>query len=258
MNGGNLIKQFARLGAKLELRPQPSGFSVDVTRDRRSTGFAVAVSPGTEASVSDVQPRDRHLVLVIHEGSGGPHKFLCGHDERDWFAAAVPDASVTNVRGAKEALKPGIVRQAELRQGIKRQHRNRRRNAAFVRQGEWFFLPTPDLVVDPLTVLRNEPISRGRGKPHLTEFLVRTGGELVYVSRQYPRGLSQTSYRRLISKKPSLANIPWSTMRHNPSVYVRGRVRHPDHKTIHLDCWHQVVMNTENQAASMSHLAFLD
>ena len=92
----------------------------------------------------------------------------------------------------------------------------------------------------------------------MTEFLVRTGGELVYVSREHPQGLSETRYRRLIAKKPKAANLGWIAQRRNPAVFVRGRVRHPDHKTIQLDCWHQVVMNTENQAASMSHLAFLD
>jgi hypothetical protein len=258
MNAENLRKQFARMGAQLELRPQAFGFSVDVEREQRATRFAIALGPRAEASVGDVQPRDRHLVLVVSERFGAPHKFLCGHDERDWFAAALPDAGVSNVRSAKEALKPAPVRLALERMGVKRQHRNRRRNAAFVRQGEWFFLPVPTFRVDPLLVLRNEPISRGRGKPHMTEFLVRTGGELVYVSREHPQGLSETRYRRLIAKKPKAANLGWIAQRRNPAVFVRGRVRHPDHKTIQLDCWHQVVMNTENQAASMRHLAFLD
>jgi hypothetical protein len=258
MNTATLQKQFARMGAQLELRRRDDGFSVDVERERRATHFAISSGPGIEISVGDVQPRDRHLVLVIRDRLDQSHKFLCGHDERDWFAAALPNATVSNVRSAKEALKPAIVQRAELVQRVKRQHRNRRRNAAFVRQGEWFFLPAPELTFDPLIVLRGEPISRGRGKPHMTECLVRTGGELVYVSPLHPQGLSESRYRRLIAKKPSLANIGWRALRRNPAVFVRGRVRHPDHKTIRLDCWHQVVMNTESQAASMRHLAFLD
>jgi hypothetical protein len=55
-----------------------------------------------------------------------------------------------------------------------------------------------------------------------------------------------------------MAKLRWTQMRRNPEVFARGRVRHPDHKTIHLDDWHRVVMNTENQATSMSHLMFLD
>ena len=47
-------------------------------------------------------------------------------------------------------------------------------------------------------------------------------------------------------------------MQRNPLVYVRGRVRHPDHATINLRGWHRVVMNTESQARAMRNVAFLD
>lgn len=258
MNVASLQKQFTRMGAELALRPQSSGFSVDVRREKRNTRFEIALDPRTEVSVNDVQPRQRHLLLVIRQNGQAPQKFLCGHDERDWFAAAVPDTGVSNVRTAMEALKPRAVQEAQVKKRVKRQHRNRRRNAAFVRQGEWFFIPAPEMDVDPLTVLRDEPLVRGHGKPHMAEFLVRTGGELMYVLREYTRGLSEARYRRLIAKNPNKKNLAWRSMRRDPEVYVRGRVRHPDHKTIILDCWHRVVMNTETQAPSMSHLAFLD
>ena len=44
----------------------------------------------------------------------------------------------------------------------------------------------------------------------------------------------------------------------NTLVFVRGKVRHPDHKTIVLHGWHQVLMNTETQAVAMRHVAFID
>jgi hypothetical protein len=47
-------------------------------------------------------------------------------------------------------------------------------------------------------------------------------------------------------------------MRRNPTVYVRGRVRHVDHKTVVLDGWHQVLSNTENLSYAMRNIAFLD
>ncbi len=65
-------------------------------------------------------------------------KFLCGHDERDWFAAAVPETSgVATVSTAMEALKPQEVLAAQAGKGLKARHRNRRHNKAFIRQGEW-------------------------------------------------------------------------------------------------------------------------
>jgi hypothetical protein len=41
-------------------------------------------------------------------------------------------------------------------------------------------------------------------------------------------------------------------------VYAKGSVRHPDHATIHLATWHRVLMNTEQAARAMRHVAFLD
>jgi hypothetical protein len=41
-------------------------------------------------------------------------------------------------------------------------------------------------------------------------------------------------------------------------VYVRGRVRHPDHKTVVLDGWHQIFSNTEHLSAAMQNDVFLD
>jgi hypothetical protein len=253
-----LKKQFARMGARVAVTQRPTGFAVDIRRDKGGSLFDIALDGiASQVSVLDVQPRQRHLLLVVQRGE--THKFLCGHDERDWFAAAVPEVGgVSNVRAAMEALKPREVLAAQIRTRVKRQHRNRRRNAAFVRQGEWFFIPAPDLAVNPLLVLRNEPLSRGRGKPHMAELLCRTGGETVYVSREHPQGLTEANYQRLLAKNPAKKQLRWITMRRNPQVHVRGKVRHSDHKTIELNGWYRVFMNTESRAASMRHLAFLD
>ena len=113
-------------------------------------------------------------------------------------------------------------------------------------------------LVDERWVLRNEPIARGGGKPHICEELVRQGGQLVYVSSQHPNGLTEGQRGRLISRKPELRHLHWVAQRRNPSVFVRGRVRHPDHKTIILNGWHQVMMNTENESLAMRHVAFID
>jgi hypothetical protein len=201
----------------------------------------------------------RHLLLMSDQNDG-KHKFLCGHDERHWFVAAVPErAAVSSVKTAFEALKPVAVRQLETRLGVKPRKRNRRRNEAFVRQGEWFFVPMPEgTFVNERLVLRHEPIARGTGKPHICEEVVRQGGELVYVSSQHPQGVTESQRQRLISRRPKLRNLNWVAQRRNPTVLVRGRVRHPDHKTIILNGWHQVLMNTETQSIAMRHVAFID
>jgi hypothetical protein len=55
---------------------------------------------------------------MLREGSE-KHKLLCGHDERHWFIAAVPEsAPVGTVRSAKEALKLAEVQNAQAQKGL--------------------------------------------------------------------------------------------------------------------------------------------
>src|SRR5687768_14172185 len=185
MDTTNLLAKFARIGARMKVADRPSRrfraasgvVSLDIGEDRRGEYFEVArrgdVDP--EVAVLDVQPADRHLLLLVRDG-GEKQKFLCGHDERHWFVAAVPEsAPVGTVRQAKEALKPAEVQAVQGRRGLRAKARNRRKNAAYRRQGEWFFLPVPGFAVDEALVLRNEPLRRGNGgKPHWVEHCYRT------------------------------------------------------------------------------------
>ena len=76
-----------------------------------------------------------------------------------------------------------------------------RRCSAFRRQGEWFFIPVPELHVDDWLVLDDEPISRGAGgTPHVVENVYRRGGETVYVSSSHRNGISQAEYDQLKAK----------------------------------------------------------
>jgi hypothetical protein len=264
-----LESKFARIGARLKSADDfgrrrirmEGAVAFDVQSDRRGEFFEVLgrLDGATEIEVLDVQPADRHLLLMVRE-SGEKHKFLCGHDERHWFVAAVPEtAPVGTVRAAKEALKPAEVRTAQALARVGGAAGNRRKNAAYRRQGEWFFIPTPELVVHEALVLRDEPITRGNGgKPHRCQFCYRTGGVPVYVCRRYPNGVNEAEYQRVLEDRPESIRWGWRIMSRNAEVYVRGRVRHPDHRTITLHVWHRVLMNTETQAKAMRRVAFLD
>jgi len=230
--------------------------ALDVRQDRHGEYFLIsrAQASTTELVVLDVQPSDRHL-LLLSRSAAEKHRFLLGHDERHWFVAGIPESTpVSRVRDAKQALKPDVVQSRE--RGIRTKYRDRRSNAARNRQGEWFFVPAPNARVDRFFVLRNEPIARGGGKPHVCEELYRFGGETVYVSPGARNGLADEQYRALSEGERSRWN--WRVMRRNPRVYVRGRVRHPDHKTVVLDGWHEVLSNTENLSHAMRNVAFLD
>src|SRR5512141_3100589 len=136
-----LEKQFARMGARLKVnarqtirRSRFTGFAVDISKDGHGPFFDVTLGEDAarELEVLDIQPGQRHLLLLVREPDGhreAKHKYLCGHDERDWFAAAVPEASgVATVRTAMEALKPSEVLAAQAKKGLKARHRNRRQN----------------------------------------------------------------------------------------------------------------------------------
>src|SRR5689334_42133 len=133
-----LERRFAAIGARLSLAERPwfGEPRIDVGRDGRGERFDIRFAGGerdVELEVVDVQPRDRHLLLLVRNGDE-KSKFLCGHDERHWFVAAVPEAArgVTGVATAKAALQPPAVR--HLVERVRPKDPFRRRNTAYVRQ----------------------------------------------------------------------------------------------------------------------------
>lgn len=266
METGLLEKQFALMGARLRVGPvRRIGWrfespGIDIREDGRGEFFELRLSPGerVEYEVADLRRDARHLLLLARRGEA-KEKFLCGHDERHWFVCGVPGRSVSGVATALEALQPPLVRRSIHLNLRRSKNRFRRRNEAFVRQGEWFFVPAPRLVVDGRLVALNEPLSRGGGsKPHTCQFAFRTGGFGVLACHKYPQGVSEAAYRRLLAGKPEAGRWNWHRMVRDPQLYVRGRVWHRDHKTVVLDGWHRVVMNTEGEAPGLGRVVFLD
>ena len=250
-----LERRFAAIGARLKLDGPPLGApTIDVGLGQFVIRFA-GDGPSVDLEVVDVQPRDRHLLLLVRN-SGEKSKFLCGHDERDWFVAAIPESArgVTGVETAKAALQPDLVRAAVARSRPK--DRFRRRNSAYVRQGEWFFVPAPGLEPPTAFVRRDEPLSRGRGQVHVLELAYRRGGVVVWANSQHRAGISEAAYQRLTQNQRRGGG--WMQFTRDPELYAMGAVRHPDHATVVLRGWHRVVMNTEQSARAMQHVAFLD
>jgi hypothetical protein len=256
MSNQLLLRRFEDIGARAKL---VRAFSprIDVRVDRRGEYFELGVLGVRDADVRvlNIDNVDRALLLFVGHG-WEKSKFLCGFDERHWFVAAIPEAasSVWDVDSAKDALQPAAVRERVAR--VRPKDRFRRRNAAYVRQGEWFFVPAGALVVDEDEILRDEPLSRGWGKIHRLEFAYRVGGETVYVNEEFPTGLTRAEFDRLSPRQRR--NGPWQEMVRDPELYAKGSVSHPDHATIRLHGWHRVLMNTEREARAMRHVAFLD
>ena len=253
--GTTLARHFAAIGARLEVCHEPAApdYRFDVVRGRRGEYFELRGSRVDDLVAQHVDKRSRHILVcglergdvrkarvnerrLRHAAKPAVSRFLCGYDERHWFVAGIGDP-VTTVRDAKLSLAPAAIREAVARA----RHRDRRHNDLFTRQGEWFFVPAklPPLV-GWTPIHRNEPITRGRGKAHWCEELIRHGG--VTVRLYQGREINDAEFAELIAENPKLA---YRTMTRDAVVYVRGRVRHEDHATIQLDDWHRVYLNSE-------------
>jgi len=272
MNKELLKKNFNKMGAKVRFDSMRnhwnlSDFNLDViTNKNKSSHFNIVVDNDKildQLTVLDVKAKDRHLLLLRKEPilnrKGTPinyitSRYLIGHDERDWYVAGVPDdMRVSTVLQAKDALRPDLALNS-IKKNDKLKNRNKRRNKGFKRQGEWFFIPVYLDLSDEI-IYMNEPITRGRSKPHIVSEIVRKGGYTVHVHRLYPNGVSRKKKQELIEGG---LNMGWNQMTASARVYGRGNVRHPDHATIKLPGWHEIVPNTEERASKMGTLTFLD
>ena len=277
MDNTLIQKRFEEIGARVKFgeigtsRFNRVPVSIDIRTDKKGEYFQIDTLGDQLIEISSIDKKDRHL-LLLHRNKVNTdvqcgreiielYKFLCGHDETHWFVAAIPESvkGVTNVTAAKQALKPKAVVDAETKVGLTKHKKEAQRhnNDARRRQGEWFFIPT-DKEFKSIETLHNEPIRRGRGKPHICEELVRFGGNTVMVNRNHPNGITLGEYDKLVKNDPKVAKQFWNRMTRDMKVFVRGRISHPDHKTIILREWHEVVPNEENKAKGMQFMAFLD
>jgi hypothetical protein len=268
MSLNHLHKSFATIGARLRISSatgvEPGRVRLNVLTDDDGEFFDLGLSPESppEITVINIEPKDRHLLLLARDAQGRKSKFLLGEDERHLFVAGLPRLSPAGtVRQAMQVLKPPEVQAREI--GLSEKVRNRRKNPAFLRQGEWFFIPTPGLKPDPLRILHDEPISRGNGsKAHILEHCYREGGEVVYVCSQYPNGVDASEFARLQKidrQKPASERIwDWRQRKREAIVYGKGKVSHPDHRTIVLHEWCRVLLNEERHSTAMGKVVFLD
>ena len=259
MDNEVLTKHFKAIGVRIKFRSleAPSSwrrsselplFTLDIATDRRGEFFDIARGPDApEFELLQSKPKERHLLLYARDGQ----RFLCGHDERHWFVAAI-GKPVSTIRAAKQALLP-----QEIWDQIKNlppEEVDKRRNAVFLRQGEWFFVPANHEVPEAAVAIRNEPLQRSlENNSHICEEIYRTGGELVYIVGGAV--LSEKKYRDRLKQRINYRYRPYQTMIQNPIVYARGNVRHEDHATIRLRGWHRVFINAE---ITTTNVTFLD
>ena len=261
MNKKAIEKKFSRMGAEVRFgepdrRRKQVKTTIDIVEDKkRGEHFVIRPMPGDEAVVVNIDAKGRHMLVNLKDEKGVNTKILCGHDERHWFAAQVPNEGVGTVKQAMEALKPVDAHNSQVDAGVKPKNRNKRKNRGFQRQGEFFFVKSA-ITVDPMLVLTDEPLrmsGRTGGKPHMAQYLYRTGGETMYVVSTRLEPLTERGYRKEVRRNPDAMLL--RTWVGNPIVYAKGTIKHADHATLKLDGWHKVSVNSEVRGASV---VFLD
>jgi hypothetical protein len=244
----NLSKHFHRIGAQYTEQPvETDTFNVSVRTIEGKPTFVYSAANTFAISLLHINPATKHLLLMVKSQKDEKHKILCGFDERGYFAAEIPKKfGVKDVTTALEALKPGVVLDAQVGTNLKAKYFAKRKTLAYIRQGEWFFIPMPTIFkINPLVILKDEPIQRGTGKPHMCEEFARIGGQLVYVTSKFQNGLTQLQYEEHVAKHPEDRKLYTQTRTRDAMIYARGRITHRDHKTLYLDRWHRVASNTE-------------
>jgi len=283
----NLVKSFEKAGLRLELLKEPirtgTGMAdivqLDVGRDLRGSGRTewFRLWPGHKDNVIQVRDADKknkQLVLLVNEPErefedripirkswrkgggteptrdqvkaqlrgrerilhrtkkewviirrtdGNTRYFLMGVDERQLFIAQLAEPCTT-VDQAHRSLGRTVLTADGTRKG-----------SALDRQGEWFFWETRQQTRDAidelvaknkLAVHRGVAIGRfagrGGGNPHIADELIVT---------------------------PPLDKLNHGFGVRPRSVYVRGKIRHVDHKTIKFSHWREVVANNEGATA---------
>jgi hypothetical protein len=119
---------------------------------------------------------------------------------------------------------------------------------AFPRQGEWLFVPAPE-VRTPLVIHWCAPlVHAGGGTPHIVAELARGQGEVAWHHPQHaPDEITNHQFQLL--PEPVRRTPGWTErlrVTDSVSLFARGAVRHPDHAPILLDHWHRVTLPSEH------------
>jgi hypothetical protein len=120
-------------------------------------------------------------------------------------------------------------------------HRDRTAGAASVRLGAWLFLPAEPQFLENWLCADNAPIDEGESPACLAQEIYRTGDEDLYVSPEYPFGVSRETYRRIVRQDPTASTDRWRLKRRNGVAYVRGQVRQDGTGQLDLPEWHLAV-----------------
>lgn len=149
--------------------------------------------------------------------------FLMGVDERQLFIAQCPNP-VTTVDEARKSLGKTV----QFAEGT--------RNTS--RQGEWFFLETDDEMRDKIEEAIKKNVTKVWKKADVSAPNARIKNSHQHVADE------------LVVLPPTILAHGFGTRTRR--IFVRGKIRHGDHRTIKFNHWREVVRNSEAGAEAGS------
>ena len=171
--------------------------------------------------------------------------YLCGMDEGSYFVCLLPaKCSAKTCKEAYDALIPQSVKQAKPR------------GATILRQGEWFFIDSPNTTKDLKHIQIDKNIKRRISNrvftPRSPSMVV---GALEKTLNDLPLCMRALDFTMLTPANVAIGNLHYvREIRQDDvgNVYCRGCVRHSEgsHKSIMLKTWHRVGRNTARQSWS--------
>ncbi len=184
--------------------------------------------------------RERKHVEVERTTDANKRKFLVGMDERSYFMAPVADNAI-NIGDAKDKLR----------------NPNLKNDRKTKRQGEWFFQPVNDQEAIDVAIRKGEGIVRKKagigtmlgspgGKPHVADELVRIRKTTV-PEDVGPEPKTTKSMRQFLRDRRMSQSVMDSDQ-----FFVRGKIRHPDHKTVEFSQWTRVLPNMEERRVAVN------
>ena len=186
----------------------------------------------------DTFREDKHNFYIQQKTAPDKRHFLMGVDERQLFVAQLT-RGVANITDARRSLGSTV----QFHEGKRKMTPNR--------QGEWFFIKATkeqeeiiELLLEKNRIYILNKVNIGThagregGNPHVADELVIVPADGDYIAATE----KQTKWARK-HRPVRRGNYPVRER----EVFVRGAVRHVDHKTIKYSHWYQVILNNENQ-----------
>jgi len=180
---------------------------------------------------------DNKTVELTQTTSAEDRTFLMGVDERQLFITQLRQKCRT-VDEAHHFLKRNVIRFANNRSAI-----------GTSRQGEWFFIETNQSIRDDIEMKIKRTEAFIKHKQNIGDILGRSGGN-PHIADEIAILPRIDDHKSIESKNRSRIVSPH--FRHR--VFVKGNVRHKDHKTVHFRNWREVIINNENSLRNQSRI----